>query len=664
VPEKIGPYELRAQLARDSVATIWSAWVPESQEELVLLEVLLPTRTPLEALGDYATEFRWQGLAAARLFHPGIVTLRRTEVWDERPIQVLDPVPGETLRDHLRQGPLTPAVATRVAESLLEALAYAHERDVMHGSVRPEVVFLDEKGQARLAGFGVPYVGANASLARLGVIRGIAGYLAPEQIMGEAVDGRADLFAVGVLLYEMLTGRHPFGAASGSLPNGVLYRTVYHRPPPLAGETGAGLRREAAAASGSDAFAALQLILDKALARNPRDRCQNAAEFLVVLRERQVGVQEAFISRTGQEAGSASQSSESARVKSTPAAHTEGESGVARRRWALWAVVAVVLLAVLGVISGLVLVKGSGSGEVAPADQSHSSMVAASASTLPAPAPAPSQTTAVAGSSTSVPASSSTLTTVLGKATASVKLDSLTFTYNGRAQEVSAVTDPPGLKFVMTYSQEGRSIDVPVDAGVYDVLAVVDDPLYEGSATGVLTIAKADPLISVYGWTGVYTGTSHGATGTARGVRGEDLSERLVLGARFVNVPGGRAYWSYLGGRNYNSASGSVDIIITPRPVTVRADDKTKYEGQSDPLLTYSVVSGSLVGSDRLSGTLTRDPGESPGTYVIRRGTLGLGANYSLSFQAGILTILPTTTTTQPPTTTTTEPPPTTTDTT
>jgi serine/threonine protein kinase len=687
VREKIGPYELRAELVRDAAVVLWAAWAQDTKEEVTLLEVLLPKNVALGALGDYATEFRWQGLAAAGLVHSGIVRLRRTEVFDGRPIQVLDPVSAlspVTLRTPLGQGPLAPSLAIQVAEALLEALVVAQERDVVHGGIRPELVFLDSQGGVRLAGFGVPYVGVSPALARLGLVRGVAGYLAPEQITREVVDGRADLFAVGVLLYEMLTGRDPFGAAEGLPANTVLYRTVYHDPSPLAlagtgGPSPLASLSDVPSSAVEDLTAGLQELLDKALAKSPKQRYQDAGAFLTALRDRAsvLSGAPASVDRTpyaesgrGATSGWAARSGRGAKPER---ASTEGEvpppGASLRRKWVAAAAVGLVLVAVLAVFLGVWLTQGSATEK--PATPSQSSPPTAVSSTVSSLGSVAVETTLTTLETvTTGPALPSTPTTVLGRALAVIRLGNLEVTYTGKAQEVPVTTDPPGLKVLISYSQVGELVEVPIDAGTYDVLAVVDDPVYEGSAKGVLTVRKADPIISVTGWTGVYTGTAHGATGTARGVQGEDLTDRLDLGATFINVPGGRAYWTYQGGKNYNDAHGSVAIVITPRPITVRADDKTKYEGQADPPLTYSIVSGSLVAGDRFSGALTRDPGQSPGVYVIRQGTLGLGANYKLYFANGTLTILAattttaSTTTTQPTTTTTTTEPTTTTTTT
>jgi len=648
VSEQIGPYQLRAEIARNQALVLWSAVQGETREAVTLLEVLLSPAMPALRREKYAAEFRWQGLAAAGLVHPGIVRLQRAEIVDGRPLQVLEPIPGETLRRILNGGqgdsepafptgsalpagqdlpsqpaagyPLPTARALALVMSLLEALAFGHERELVHGNLSPELVFVGADGKAAVAGFGLPYLGSVPPLSRA-AFAGATGYLAPEQITEEHVDARADIFAVGVLLYEMLTGKHPFGLAEGLAPDVVAYRTVYRDPPPVLDGR-------------------MWQVLEKALAKNPADRYQDAAAFVAALRDQ-------VASSPGPGSAGDGVHQEVVPPRVTPEAAEA--SGLSRRKSLFWVLAGVMVLIAVGIALGVVFLSGPWAKTNPPPSSSTVTTVARASSTT---------TSAGSGgvsSSTSAPMPSSTTTPVLEVGgvgeLATVMFADLTVTYNGLPQQVAVLTDPPGVRVSVTYRQNGSVVEAPIDAGVYEVEAVVEDARYQGSAVAVFTIQKADPIITVSGWTGVYDGLLHGATGSARGVRGEDLTSRLDLGQRFVAVPGGRAFWSYRGGTNYNSASGSVAIVILPRPITVRAEDKSKFEGEADPPLTYRIVSGSLAVGDRFSGSLTRDAGESPGRYVIRQGTLRLGANYALSFQTGALTTEPPTTT--EPTTTT-----------
>jgi len=226
------------------------------------------------------------------------------------------------------------------------------------------------------------------------------------------------------------------------------------------------------------------------------------------------------------------------------------------------------------------------------------------------------------------------------KATATVTLSNLgPYTYDGTAKAASATTTPSGLNVNIAYSQGGNSVANPTNAGSYDVVATVNDANYQGSKSGTLTIDKADATIDVNGYTGVYDGNAHGATGTAEGVNGADLNSLLDLGASFTNVPGGTANWSFAGNGNYNSDSGSVAIVINKATANVQLNGLGPYiyDGTakaatattSNPAgltvqITYSqggnpVTNPTNVGSYNVLAKITDNnyQGQTTGTLVI-----------------------------------------------
>ena len=157
-------------------------------------------------------------------------------------------------------------------------------------------------------------------------------------------------------------------------------------------------------------------------------------------------------------------------------------------------------------------------------------------------------------------------TLVVNKASATVTLGDLTQTYTGSPLSPTATTDPEGLALVWT--------GVPqTDAGHYPMSVAVDDPNYEGSTTNAFTIDKADAAVTVSGYTGVYDGDEHGASGTATGVGGAHLSG-LDLGLKYIDVPGGTAHWTF-SYANYNGQSGDVGIEITPANASVLVNGYT-----------------------------------------------------------------------------------------
>ena len=181
---------------------------------------------------------------------------------------------GETLSARLRRGPLAPPEALDLAEDLLSALGALHEAGVVHRDVKPSNLFLTPHG-GKLVDFGLARelpgdvarsVGTTTDLTSPGLIIGTPGYMAPEQILGQAVDARADLFAAGIVLYEALTGRRPF---PGDTAVAALSGALYEDPPPLVG---------------SPALLALDAPIRRALAKKPGERYASAREMAEALR--------------------------------------------------------------------------------------------------------------------------------------------------------------------------------------------------------------------------------------------------------------------------------------------------------------------------------------------------------------------------------------------
>ena len=187
---------------------------------------------------------------------------------------------------------------------------------------------------------------------------------------------------------------------------------------------------------------------------------------------------------------------------------------------------------------------------------------------------------------------SSAATLMVNKADADVTLSNLVQTYTGSPLTPTATTNPSGLAIVWTNAPQ-------TNAGSYAVTATVDDPNYQGSASGTFVINKANATCSITGYTGVYDGDPHGATGSCTGVKGETLAG-LDLGASFTDVPGGTANWTFTDVTgNYNNASGSVAIVINKANATCTVNGyDVIYDGNAH------TATGSCVGvkGETLSG--------------------------------------------------------------
>ena len=271
--EMLGPYELRGELGRGAMARVWRAWDPNLQREVAIKEPLFDPRLSQSIIDEMGRRFVGEGRTAARLSHPGIVTIYAADVYDGRPAIVMELIEGETLATRLRRGPLAPAETLAVLDQLLDAVGYAHTRGVVHRDIKPDNIFIDNFGRVKLGDFGIARVdGSVATMGTVaGAVLGTPGYMSPEQATGSTVDGRSDLFSVGVVGYEMLTGANPFGAGLGTDATTLIYRIVHEPAPDLPANASAGLPSD------------LRPAIMCALSKDPAGRPQTAEEFRAML---------------------------------------------------------------------------------------------------------------------------------------------------------------------------------------------------------------------------------------------------------------------------------------------------------------------------------------------------------------------------------------------
>jgi eukaryotic-like serine/threonine-protein kinase len=160
---------------------------------------------------EFVERFRREAKAAASLSHPNIVTVYDAGEDDETPYMAMERVPGGTLKSRLRErGALPPRVAAGVAFEVANALAAAHEKDIVHRDIKPENVLVTDRGHAKVGDFGIARAATATAITETNFILGSVRYLSPEQAKGEDVGPPSDLYSLGIVLYEMLTGRVPF----------------------------------------------------------------------------------------------------------------------------------------------------------------------------------------------------------------------------------------------------------------------------------------------------------------------------------------------------------------------------------------------------------------------------------------------------------------------
>ena len=200
-----GRYRLERLVAHGGMATVWLATDEHLRRPVAVKLLHDHLRDPLSL-----ERFRGEGKLAAQLSHPGIVAIYDT--FQDHGVDgiVLEYVDGTTLRERLDAGPVPPQEAVLIARQLAAALATAHTRGLVHRDIKPANVLLDRRGTVKLTDFGIAKLLDATDLTQPGTFVGTAKYLAPEQVTGEPADGRVDVYALGVVLYEMLTGAAPF----------------------------------------------------------------------------------------------------------------------------------------------------------------------------------------------------------------------------------------------------------------------------------------------------------------------------------------------------------------------------------------------------------------------------------------------------------------------
>ncbi len=206
-----GRYRLEARIAAGGFSTVYRA-LDERLERLVAVKLM---NREVAADSSQLERFRREARAVAQLSHPNVVGVIDTGEDDERPYIVLEYVEGETLKQRIRRlGRLPVAEATEYAIEIARALGAAHERHIVHRDVKPQNVLIDAEGNARVTDFGIARTLEEEGLTVEGRVLGSTDYVSPEQALGEDVTGQSDLYSLGVVLYEMLTGDVPFHGES------------------------------------------------------------------------------------------------------------------------------------------------------------------------------------------------------------------------------------------------------------------------------------------------------------------------------------------------------------------------------------------------------------------------------------------------------------------
>ncbi len=265
IPRQLGRYELHERIGKGGMAQVYRA-TDTTLSRTVAVKVLH------EHLSDDSTfkeRFEQEAKFAANLSHPNIIQVFDfdTMPYTDGTIyyMVMPYIPGHTLREQLahhaaQESRISPDSVYHIIRSLTEALGYAHKRGMVHRDIKPANVMFDEDGRVILTDFGIARLAEKSSLTQDGVTVGTPAYMAPEQAAGEAVDARSDLYALGVILYELLSGSPPFDDESSLA---VMMKHLNEAPPPLSHFIDAP-------------DPAVEAVVMKALAKPPAARYQDA----------------------------------------------------------------------------------------------------------------------------------------------------------------------------------------------------------------------------------------------------------------------------------------------------------------------------------------------------------------------------------------------------
>lgn len=233
MPEYIGAYRLESLLGRGGMGEVFLAWDERLERRVAIKRI----REDAFALARQRERFRREARMAARLSHAAVVQVHDLVLDDSGDAIVMEYVQGTTLAERMAQGPLAAADAVRLAREIAEGLAAAHGAGLIHRDLKAENVIVTPQGRAKILDFGLArpmtreMAGGEDLLTHHGAVIGTSYAMSPEQAGGEELDERSDLFSLGVLLRQMLTGRSPF-LAENSL--GTLKRVLTEQPPPLA----------------------------------------------------------------------------------------------------------------------------------------------------------------------------------------------------------------------------------------------------------------------------------------------------------------------------------------------------------------------------------------------------------------------------------------------
>ena len=260
----IGKYRVKGELGRGGMGTVYLAEQPGLGREVAIKE-LTQSADPV-ALRRFLQEAQ----VMARTSHPNLVQVHDMELQGNVNYLVLEFVKGRSLRDWMSQAAIPPPQVFAVMHGILQALDYAHRRQIVHRDMKPENVLISDEGQVKVADFGIARLlddtGVGGTATKTGTTVGTPQYMSPEQVSSSKVDGRSDLYSAGIVFYELVVGQPPFTASDADGPFTLMAKHV-QAPPKPPSVFRPGLNPE------------LEAVILKSISKRPEDRYQTGADF-------------------------------------------------------------------------------------------------------------------------------------------------------------------------------------------------------------------------------------------------------------------------------------------------------------------------------------------------------------------------------------------------
>ncbi|HEV2008416.1 MAG TPA: protein kinase [Burkholderiales bacterium] len=267
LPEKIGKYEIQGVLGKGGMGVVYKGFDGAIARSVAIKAI---TKASLDAdeLKHVMERFRHEAQAVGRLVHPRIVQIYDYGEDDEVAFIVMELVNGRTLHEHLTQEiKYETREVGEIIRHLLDGIGHAHSEGVVHRDIKPSNIMINADGRIKISDFGIARIDSS-NLTQIGDVLGTPHYMAPEQFLGTEIDALADLFSIGVIAYELLTGRKPFSGNTA-----IVMQQVLNERPPDPSHLNSRLSP------------LMDRVLHKALAKKPEERFQSAREFADAFRE-------------------------------------------------------------------------------------------------------------------------------------------------------------------------------------------------------------------------------------------------------------------------------------------------------------------------------------------------------------------------------------------